>query len=452
MAAKILVIEDEARMRRLLQLMLEDKGFEVKTGEDGAEGIALWRQWHPDVVLTDLKMPGTDGMAVLEFKNQNHLETPLIILTAFGTIDSAVNAVKKGAFDYLTKPIENEQVEEAILKALDFTEKIDLQTLSPVLRNGTAGGTRMVGSSPAMEKIRESIRQVAQSPTTVLITGESGVGKELVAKEIHALSDRFTGPFIKVNCPAIPRDLLESELFGHRKGAFTGAVQNRLGAFQKADGGTLFLDEIGDLPLELQPKLLHAVEEKTISPIGSADVSTMDVRIVAATNQDLLAMVENFNFRSDLYFRLNAYQIHVPPLRERIDDIPDLAGYLIEQYANALNRPTPGIRPDGLLLLKQYSWPGNIRELRNVMERCVLTLKGDSLTPYEMPDHLCEALQNGTPAPDTNRFDLQASEKQLILNALHQTGWNQSRAAKMLNITRNTLRYRMRKFNIQQTK
>ena len=455
MPAKILIIEDEARMRRLLQLMLEDKGFEVKTAGDGDEGISLWRKWHPDVVLTDLKMPGTDGMGVLDFKNRHRLTTPLIVLTAFGTIDSAVAAVKKGAFDYLAKPVENERVEETIQRALAVVEEQEYREQPFSNQDKDLKKSRMIGSSSAMQKIREAIQQVAPSPTTVLITGESGVGKELVANAIHVQSNRAAGPFVRINCPAIPKDLLETELFGHQKGAFTGAVKSRLGAFQKADGGTLFLDEIGDLPLELQPKLLHAVEEKTISPIGSADTRTMDVRIVAATNQDLPAMVEGFRFRSDLYFRLNAFHIHVPPLRERSEDIPDLAAYLIEQYARSLNRPTPGIRPDGLQLLKRYAWPGNIRELRNVMERCVLTVKGNDLAPCDMPDHLCSFLKDGIPktsqiSNSQNPFDLQANEKQAIIDALQQTRWNQSRAAKLLNITRNTLRYRIKKLNIQQ--
>jgi len=455
MPAKILIIEDEARMRRLLQLMLEDKGFEVKTAGDGDEGISLWRKWHPDVVLTDLKMPGTDGMGVLDFKNRHRLTTPLIVLTAFGTIDSAVAAVKKGAFDYLAKPVENERVEETIQRALAVVEEQEYREQPFSNQDKDLKKSRMIGSSSAMQKIREAIQQVAPSPTTVLITGESGVGKELVANAIHVQSNRAAGPFVRINCPAIPKDLLETELFGHQKGAFTGAVKSRLGAFQKADGGTLFLDEIGDLPLELQPKLLHAVEEKTISPIGSADTRTMDVRIVAATNQDLPAMVEGFRFRSDLYFRLNAFHIHVPPLRERSEDIPDLAAYLIEQYARSLNRPTPGIRPDGLQLLKRYAWPGNIRELRNVMERCVLTVKGNDLAPCDMPDHLCSFLKDGIPktsqiSSSQNPFDLQANEKQAIIDALQQTRWNQSRAAKLLNITRNTLRYRIKKLNIQQ--
>ncbi len=450
MKAKILIIEDEARMRRLLQLMLEDKGFMVKTGRDGVEGIMLWRQWHPDVVLTDLKMPRKDGMEVLDFKNRNKIKTPLIILTAFGSIDSAVDAVKKGAFDYLTKPLMNEQVEEAIQKALDYTERNSRLGAGHSKNEWALTQGSMIGSSVAIEKVREAMERVAQSPTTVLITGESGVGKELVAIGIHTRSNRSKGPFIKINCPAIPKDLLESELFGHRKGAFTGAVKDQIGAFQKADGGTLFLDEIGDLPLTLQPKLLHAVEEKTVSPVGVVGRKFVDVRIIAATNQDLSSMVANFQFRSDLYYRLNAYQIHVPPLRDRVDDIPELCSYFIDHYAQSLERQSPKIRPDGLQQLKQYIWPGNIRELRNIMERCVLNLKGENLTSSDVPTHICQMVKEGGSNTEFNHFDLRAREKQMIIDALEQTGWNQSRAAKMLNVTRNTLRYRLKKFGIQQ--
>lgn len=451
MTAKILIIEDEARMRRLLQLMLEDKGFSVKAGRDGAEGIMIWRQWHPDVVITDLKMPEKDGMEVLDFKNRHNLKTPLIILTAFGTIDSAVTAVKKGAFDYLTKPLMNEQVEDAIQKALDFTERSGRLGSARSGKEGPLEEVSMIGSSVAIKKVREAIGRVAQGPTTVLITGESGVGKELVANDIHIRSNRRNGPFVKINCPAIPKDLIESELFGHRKGAFTGAVKNHPGAFLKADGGTLFLDEIGDLPLDLQPKLLHAVEEKTVSPVGAADRKVVNVRIIAATNQDLSSMVENFRFRSDLYFRLNAYQIHVPPLRDRVEDIPELCSYFIDHYTKTLDRPAPKIRPDGLQRLKQYAWPGNIRELRNIMERCVLNLEGEKLTSSDIPDHICQIVKQGETDSDLAHFDLQAREKQTILDALNKTGWNQSRAAKMLNVTRNTLRYRLKKFGIQQS-
>ena len=314
MPEKILIIEDEARMRRILQLVLETRGYLVETTTDGEDGIVKWKTFQPDVVFTDLKMPRADGMAVLKHRNLKYPETQLIILTAFGTVSTAVDAMKKGAFDYITKPVDNDIIIEKVKAALagkSFAPK-DSEPDRPLL----------IGSSSAMMNIRKELELVASATTSVFITGESGTGKELATRTIHALSPRRHRPFIRVNCAAIPRELMESELFGHIKGSFTGAVQDRKGSFIQADSGTLFLDEIGDMPQDLQAKVLHAVEDKLIMPVGSAELVKIDVKIISATNQNIEEMVEQKKFRPDLYFRLNAYTINMPSLKERSEDIP----------------------------------------------------------------------------------------------------------------------------------
>ncbi|MFW8600528.1 sigma-54-dependent transcriptional regulator, partial [Desulfobacterota bacterium M19] len=295
MKAKILILEDEKRMRRLLELVLAESGYEVRTAADGRQGVGIWQEWQPDLVLSDLKMPFMDGMEVLRFRNRYFQTTPFILLTAFGTVETAVAAMKDGAFDYLTKPVDNNQVLELVARAL---------TASGSGSENVNKG-QMIGSSPLMRQLRREINMVAATNSSVLITGESGTGKELVAEAVAQIHGGDNSPFIRVNCPAIPSELLESELFGHRRGAFTGAVENHRGAFLAADGGILFLDEIGDLPLSLQPKLLHAVEQKQITPVGGTARQAVRVKIIAATNLDLGAMISRGTFRQDLFYRLN---------------------------------------------------------------------------------------------------------------------------------------------------
>ena len=301
MNPKILIIEDEARMRRLLELVLQEPGYDVQSAADGQEGILRWKEWQPDVVLSDMKMPKMGGLEVLRYRNVNFPDTPFILLTAFGTVSTAVAAMKEGAFDYLTKPVDNNHVLELVARALE----------AQVAR--ATASSRIIGTSSVIEKLKRDIATVARIDSSVLITGESGTGKELTAKAIHETYTAKEAPFIRVNCPAIPKDLIESELFGHRRGAFTGAIEDRKGAFAAANGGTLFLDEIGDLPLSLQPKLLHAVEQKQVTPVGGTNPQTVRVKIISATNRDLEAMVDTGAFRRDLYYRLNALQLQLPP-------------------------------------------------------------------------------------------------------------------------------------------
>ncbi len=446
MEGRILIIEDEERMRHLLELVLAEKGYFVKTASNGTEGMVLWQNMQPDVVLTDLKMPGADGLEVLDFRNRQFQQVPLIILTAFGTVQSAVTAMKQGAYDYLTKPVDNNHLFEIVASAKAATEQIHGVSKVCQVQPG-----QMVGSSSVMKKIYEDISLVACTRMSVLVTGESGTGKELVAQAIHANSEQPDSPFVRVNCAAIPHDLLESELFGHCRGAFTGAVCDRKGAFVQADGGTIFLDEIGDLPLELQPKLLHAVEEKTVTPVGAGKAQTVDVKIIAATNHDLEKMVQNGLFRSDLYHRLNRFPFHLPPLRRRGKDLSELITHFLELFCRDQAKPLLTVSAEALKLLLSYPWPGNVRELRNVLERIVLICRNGIITTDMLPVKTrSQALETREEAGST--LDLPAREKQLILTSLKQCGWNQSESARKLGISRNTLRYRMKKFGINRTK
>ncbi len=439
MSKRVLVIDDEQRIRRVMQLLLEENDYVVKTARDGIEGIGIWKEFAPHVVLTDIKMPRADGLRVLALKKQHHLKAPLIILTAFGTIEKAVFAIKEGAFDYLTKPFKNADVISVIKKAiLESDRKIFSNQIKDTI----------IGSSQGVKKILQDIALVAKTRTSVLITGESGTGKELVAQSIHALSNRAQKPLVRLNCSAIPRDLLESELFGHVKGSFTGAISNRSGSFQKARKGILFLDEIGDLPIYLQPKLLHAVEEKMVTPIGSSKSEKIDVKILSASNRNLEKMIETGEFRKDLYFRLNTFNIHLPALKKRLEDIEDLAHFFMQYFSNEFKKKVSDIKPEAIELLKCYEWPGNIRELRNVIERAVLTCQTNEITDKDFPEHLRIISEQNEKQGNKTDLDLEEKEKQLITEALQKTNGNQVRSAALLNISRNTLRYRIKKHAI----
>jgi DNA-binding NtrC family response regulator len=444
MEQRILIIEDEERLRRLLELVLAEQGYSVCTAADGLEGMALWHQVRPDLVLTDLKMPKADGLEVLDFRNRQFQQVPLVLLTAYGTVQSAVAAMKQGAFDYLAKPVDHEQLLAVVAKALASSE--NQQVISQVRQ---VRSDEMIGSSQLMNKVRENIALIAGTRISVLLTGESGTGKELAARAIHVNSDRRDGPYTRVNCAAIPRDLLESELFGHRRGSFTGAVSDRQGAFILADGGTLFLDEIGDLPLDLQPKLLHAVEDKSVTPVGTAKIMKVDVKIIAATNHDLDKMVQQGLFRNDLYHRLNTFHLPLPPLRLRGNDILELVDYFLELFCREQGKNILRISSEALLLFRRYNWPGNVRELRNVLERTVLICDRNTITPEMLPEKMkTSGILGEEKGLAVSPLDLPSHEKQLILTALNQCAWNKSESAKKLGITRNTLRYRIKKYDI----
>ncbi len=430
-------MEDEARMRRLLELILQKPGYQVQSAADGEAGIKLWKSFKPDLVLSDLKMPKMNGIDVLRFRNEYFPDTPFILLTAYGTVATAVKAMKEGAYDYLTKPVDNQQVLQLVAQALETVQIVN------------RSDARLIGSSSSMKKLRQDIALAAATDSSVLITGESGTGKELVARAIHEAYGGSHSPFIRVNCPAIPNNLFESELFGHLKGAFTGAVQNRRGAFVRADGGTLFLDEIGDLPLVLQPKLLHAVEQKSVTPVGGSQPQAVRVKIITATNLDLVDMVAQGTFRSDLFYRLNTLQIELPPLRHRPADIEPLARAFLSEFGHRFGRGDLILDEEVLQYFHQYHWPGNVRQLRHVIEQGVLKSRGTRLSANLLPEAVLSAIspekKNKTGAAS---LDLQKKEREMIIQALRQCEWNKARAARQLNITRNTLRYRIKKYGI----
>jgi len=397
-------------------------------------------------------MPGMDGMQVLKAVKERSPETLVIVITAFGTVDIAVEAMKSGAYDYITKPFNRDELRLTVAKALQFSGlAVENRRLKDELTD-RADFRSLVGSSAAMEKVFWVVRKVADTETSVLITGESGTGKELIARSIHAGSGRSAGPFIAINCAAIPRDLLESELFGHVKGAFTGAIKDKTGRFALADGGTLFLDEVGELPLELQPKLLRALQERTVEPVGGTKELKLDVRVVAATNLDIEKAMTEGVFREDLYYRLAVIPIHLPPLRQRRDDIPLLLRHFCIKHGAA----NVTFDKQGLATLTGYAWPGNVRELENLVERLLILRNGDTITFDDLPDKIrsnsatpgTEAHPGGVVNLPDEGYSLEQLEREIVVQALERNGWNQTAAARFLRIPRHTLIYRMEKYEI----
>lgn len=447
MKQKILVIDDDTSLRRILEYNLQEEGYDVQAASSGEEGLYLFGQSSPDLVITDMKMSGMDGLMVLKSVKERSPETLVIIITAFGTVDVAVEAMKAGAYDYITKPFNREALKLTVKKALQFNGLAEEnRRLKSELSDQTDFRT-MIGSSREMEKVFDVIRKVADTEAAILITGESGTGKELVARSIHANSSRREAPFVAINCAAIPRDLLESELFGHIKGAFTGAVKDKTGKFQMAEGGTLFLDEVGELPLELQPKLLRALQEKEIEAVGGTKIQRIDVRIVSATNLDIDKAMADGTFREDLYYRLSVIPIHLPPLRERRNDIP----LLIRYFCNKQGGEKVTFDKDALETLVRYPWPGNVRELQNSVERLLIMRNGDTIIWDDLPDKIREnQALNGSAVinlPDEG-YSLEQLEREVVVAALERNAWNQTAAARFLRIPRHTLIYRMEKYEI----
>jgi len=448
MKPKILVIDDDTSLRRVLEYNLQSEGYQVQTAASGEEGIYWFGQCQPSLVITDMKMPGMDGLTVLKAIKERSPETLVIIITAFATVDVAVEAMKEGAYDYITKPFNRDELRLTVKKALQFSGLADEnRRLKHELSDKTDFRT-IVGSSKEMEKVFDVVRKVADTEAAVLITGESGTGKELVARSIHANSSRRDAPFVAINCAAIPRDLLESELFGHVKGAFTGAIRDKAGKFQLAEGGTLFLDEVGDLPVELQPKLLRALQEKEVEPVGGTAVQKLEVRIVSATNLDIDKAIADGAFREDLYYRLSVIPIHLPPLRERRPDIP----LLIRYFCGKHGAEKVSFAKDALETLVNYGWPGNVRELENTVERLLIMRNGDLVGLDELPDKLLAGSTVGTGGavvqlPDGG-YPLEQLEREVVVMALEKNGWNQTAAARFLRIPRHTLIYRIEKYGI----
>ncbi len=444
----VLVIDDEPAHRLMVRVVLGDAGFKVLESDNGSSGLATLRAKPVDVVLLDMRMPGMSGLDVLQKMHEEGMSTPVIMLTAFGNVSSAVESMKIGAWDYLTKPTDNDELLAVVKKAAEHVrltrENRDLKKQIGQLRE-----TRIIGSSREIRKVVELIEQVGPSEANVLILGESGTGKELVAQQLHEQSARAAGPLVKVNCAALPENLLESELFGYVRGAFTGAAQDKPGRFQLAGGGTLFLDEIGELPLTLQAKILRALQERIVEPLGGVTPVSIDVRFIAATNRDLPAMIADGKFREDLYYRLNVLEIHIPPLRERIEDIPLLVDYLLDKLGRKNNRPIRTVSREFLDALCRHEWRGNVRELENVLERALILCRTDMLDVRDLPDHLRTP---GASAPSRpghpGENPLETAERQALQETLRKYAGHRERTAQALGISRRTLQYRLKKYGL----
>jgi nitrogen regulation protein NR(I) len=464
----VLIVDDEVNIRRVLAAMLKREGYEVTTAADGEQALAVLAKTPVHVVVSDLVMPRLGGMDLLRRVAADFPDVPVIVITAHGSVDSAVAALKAGAFDYITKPFEQEELKKVIAKA-SRAHDLERQNVHGAPEEPDRS-TPLVGASPSMHAVHEMVARVADSPSTVLITGESGTGKELIAKALHRGSSRRDKPLIKVNCAAIPRDLVESELFGYERGAFTGAVGAKPGRFELADTGTLFLDEIGEVPVEMQVKLLRALQESEFERVGGIKTLRVDVRLVAATNRDLKQAIAEGRFREDLYYRLAVVPIALPPLRERREDIPLLVKHFIEKYDQRLGKHVEGIEDEALSLLMSYSWPGNIRELENLMERSVLFADTALIQASALPDGLRERGPHTPPAPvsavgplapltapsgaSMKEIVRQAQaelEKELIARALEETSGNVTRAAKRLQISRKSLQVKMKELGLRGT-
>ncbi len=444
--AKILIIDDDTSLRRVLEYNLQEEGYEVFAAADGAGGLALFDAHGPDLVITDLKMPGMSGFQVLERVKERSPQVPVMVLTAFGAVETAVEAMKLGAYDYITKPFNRDELRLAVRKALEMRGLAEENRRLREELSERAEFRNIIGISRAMEQVFALVRKVADSDAAVLITGESGTGKELVARAIHSLSSRRSGPFVAINCAAIPKDLLESELFGHVKGAFTGAVRDKAGRFELAEGGTLFLDEVGELPVELQPKLLRALQEKEIEPVGGTTTRKLDVRVVAATNADLEEALSGGSFREDLYYRLAVIPIHLPPLRERGEDIP----ILVRHFAAKLGAPQVVFASDALESLQRHSWPGNVRELENAVERLLIMRNSDRISLEDLTGRISGGAREKGRVVNLppEGYSLEQLEREVVLQALDRCSWNQTAAARFLRIPRHTLIYRMEKYRI----
>ncbi len=447
--ASILIVDDERNTREVLGKFLRPQ-YEVTLAEDGEIGLNLLKRGSYDLVLTDIRMPGANGMSVLEATLKLAPPPPCILFTAYGSIETAVDAMKAGAFDFVTKPVNFDQLEILIERALE-SRRLKQENIELKKRLDSRFGVEsIVGNSAAIQSVIETVRQVAPSRSTILVTGESGTGKELVAQSIHQLSGR-TGRFVPVHCAALTETLLESELFGHEKGAFTGATEQRKGRFEMAEGGTLFLDEIGEIPPAVQVKLLRVLEARAFERVGGVETIVCDARVVAATNRDLKAMVEEGAFREDLYYRLDVLTIRLPALRERQDDIPLLVKRFVDQFAKENAKEIDGVSDEAMAALCAYEWPGNIRELRNCVERMVVLCREKVLQIEAVPVNIREKLTPGVSrkllAPSS--CDLERNEKALIVRALNEAGGNRSKAALKLGISRRTLHRKLNAYNIQ---
>ncbi|MFO7587268.1 MAG: sigma-54 dependent transcriptional regulator [Gemmatimonadota bacterium] len=452
---KILVVDDDAGLRRTAGLILEDEGYEVASASDGPEGLRKALEWGPDVVLCDVRMPGMDGLEFLQRHRESGGGARVLVMTAYGSQALAVEAIRKGAYDYIDKPFSPESLLLRVRIAEEQGKKDrEIHRLRREVRVERRHG-EIIAASAGMRAALELAERVAPHPTTVLVTGESGTGKELIARLIHENSDRRGGPLVAVNCGAIPEQLLESELFGHVKGAFTGAATDRVGIFEEADGGTLLLDEIGDLPGPLQMKLLRALQEGEIRRVGESKPRKVDVRIITATARDLESDVQAGSFRVDLFYRINVVRIHLPPLRHRRDDVPVLVRHFVDVFKEKLGLGLEGVSPEAMKVLSSYAWPGNIRELENVIERAMVLCSGDRIEVDDLPGTLRDpASEQVRAVASLSSDELSVKkhsaelERRLITRALEVTEGNRTRAAELLDLSYRALLYKIRDYGL----
>ncbi len=457
MKSRILVVDDEESIREFLEIMLKKEGYEITLAEDGQKAKDLLAKKTFDMIISDLQMPNVTGIELLRHVKETYPEIVFMLITAFGTTETAVEAMKMGAYDYLTKPFKIDEVRLNIHNALRSRNlEVENRSLKKELVKEYSF-QNMIGNSGPMHAIFDLVKRVAQTPTNILITGESGTGKEVVAKAIHyggTLKDR---PFVTVNCGAIPENLMESEMFGHKKGSFTGAVAEKSGLFEVADGGTLFLDEVGELPLTIQVKLLRVIQERVVRRVGATDDVKVDVRIIAATNRNLEDMVAKGTFRQDLFYRLNVINIRTPGLRERREDIPLLANHFLKKYNERLNKSIGGISTEAMDILKSYDYPGNVRELENMIERTVALEGGATILPESLPP-IVNTL-SGRKMASSNEIEIGEDgvdlekvigqiEKELLIKAIHAGNGVKKKAAKLLKISFRSMRYRVEKYNL----
>jgi DNA-binding NtrC family response regulator len=447
----VLLVDDDEGHRTMLKVNLLNNGFKIVEATDGDEVLPLLSASSVDIILLDLKMSRMDGLNTLTALLQAGIQIPVIVITAFSSVESAVQAMKKGAFDYITKPVDINELTLIISRALNFKTLSEENKALKSRLNEHYTFDNIIGASPAMQSMFATLEMVAPTDATVLITGESGTGKELIANALHHNSPRAAAPFVKLNCAALHENLLESELFGHEAGSFTGASARRKGRFELAHSGTLFLDEIGDMSMATQAKILRVLQEGEFERVGGNDTVKVDVRLLAATHKDLQAMVKEGSFRQDLFFRLSVVPVHLPALRERSVDIPELTSFFLNRYAEKNRKDIKGVHPEVLNLLMQYNWPGNIRELENTIERAVILCLSEQITPHELPPQFfSETIRNNMarPAPTNEDFTLRDMEREVIKATLDKTGNNKSLTAKKLGIARQTLLNKIKEYSL----
>ncbi|MCD6161233.1 MAG: sigma-54-dependent Fis family transcriptional regulator [candidate division Zixibacteria bacterium] len=449
----ILVIEDKDSMQKMLTDTLESEGYEVDACGDGPDGLTKARDKRYDLILTDFKLPKMDGLEVLSGVKEIDPEISVILMTAYGTIETAVQAMRLGAYDFLTKPFDTDHLSVLIKRALENRRLVAENTLLREEIANSHGSKKIIGTSEKIKEAIELVRKVAPSDATVLFLGESGTGKELFARAVHRLSARKNGPFVTINCAAIPHELMENELFGSEKGAYTGSIARKMGKFEIADGGSIFLDEIGDLDVALQAKLLRVLQEKNFERLGGTKQISVDVRVIAASNIDLKEAIGKTAFREDLYYRLSVFPITISPLRERRDDISPLANFFIEKYCQEMNKKSKNLSREAVNLLEKYHWPGNVRELENTIERAIILCNGKTITPNHLAIRIPSAaeisLREGAGLKEVAAFAQAQAEKGLIKRVLIQTNGNKRKAAEILKVDYTTLFEKLKKHGLQ---